>query len=1257
MMAFGIRVVTDDSGISQYICEQRSTALPLTDWSTREDARRQAQARVDEILSTPMEINDCELFRCGLIKLPDDEYWFTAQAHHLAIDGVGFANLVRQLVARYNDDDAQPQIGLWQGVSNKDQLYLIGKRYHADQVYWQKMLADMPDNPLPAHYIGEFADKPLIPSASYSKTMSWQWKRELQTFAESLDVGMTQVLMALLSHYFSLAYGQPQLTLGLPLHNRSNAAQKSMIGMFVGISPLIVDVDQDATFAGLARSIQALQKQNFRHQRFPIGHMINQLPAQLARDRLFDISFNYQQIADIPNVEGHPCDVVSVSHRHETIPLDLKIKDYGDGQVIKLQFDYNLAFFNGSEMAQLSDRLLFMMEKVKGQANRPLRELAIMPQSELAQLHQWSNADLVQPASEQCIHHLFEATAERVPNDVAITASGQSLRYGALEQKANRFARYLVEKGIKPDDRVALCVERTVAMLPAILGVLKAGGAYVPMDPAAPQARLQFMIEDSGARLLLTQSSLVDKIAMPGIETLFIDNDDSLTQWDSSPVTNVAVKPDNLAYVIYTSGSTGQPKGVMATHKNACTLAAQLVDWPVSNRQKCWGWNANVVFDASIHGLLSLVTGQCVALLPADAKLEPRRLVQLVHEQNIGVLDCTPSMVELWLNAGVGEQLPNLVIGGEAISRQLWKRLVQWQQAGPNRIAVNIYGPTECCVNITCHPISGVQPTIGEPLPHVKTYLVDEQGRLAPKGVVGELLIGGACVTRGYLNRPELSAEKFIHNPFNDDPSDRLYKTGDLVRYLDNGNLAFIGRCDDQVKIRGYRVELGEIQNQLNRCDGVRESVVVVNEQRQTRLVAYVVGAVEHLQSQLSRTLPEYMVPDVFIPIERFPLTRNGKVDKKRLPSPDQFIENNRYRAPENAQQQALAAIWAEVLKLDSQAISIEGNFFELGGHSLLAVSLATRIADQFHRTFTIADAFRVPTIVEQALYLEQAPRSQVQPKVVAFDRQSADVLPASFAQQRMYFINSQDKTGNRYNMPGAWRFEGTFSPDIAEQALTAVIEHHETLRTNFADVDGQTVQVIRSVDGFALNRIDLRDYSEAEQQQKLADLLDDDAETPFCLEQDMMLRSSVVSLSDGQGVLLINIHHVAADGWSVNLLIKAFMTCYQAICAQVPPGLPALPVSYVDFAASQRRWVDQGLFEAQLDYWQTQLEGIPDVHSLPLARPRPNTLTTQGARIITQENRPLLTGLEQLAQVNNTSLFMVIHAVFFAATQSLFRQ
>ena len=574
---------------------------------------------------------------------------------------------------------------------------------------------------------------------------------------------------------------------------------------------------------------------------------------------------------------------------------------------------------------------------------------------------------------EFCLHELFEAEAESQPNAVALIHNDTRLTFRELNKHANQLAHYLRERGVGPDTLVGLCVERSPAMVVGILGILKAGGAYVPLDPSYPQEQLAYLIKDSAPALVLTESTV--KSDLPTANKLHLDAArEFLSAYPSHnpEPKSVGLTSKNLAYVIYTSGSTGRPKGVMIEHASVVNLALNLLQQVGHSTEAAWGWLASYAFDASVKGLAQLMTGRPLFIVSENEKDDPRALASLLERQSLGVLDCTPSLLELWLSMGLEANLPDLVIGGEAISAALWQQLVQWQQQYGRR-AFNVYGPTECTVDTTGTLIEGDTPHIGRPWGNVRCYVLGDDRNLVPKGSAGELFVGGDGLARGYLNQPELTDERFTNVRIAGDEV-RLYKTGDLVRYLADGNLEFVGRSDDQVKLRGFRIELGEVQNQLAQLPDVAAATVIMREDEpgDRRLVAYVTldkkdydegEVIAALRRDLQLRVPDYMVPAAFVVLDEFPLTANGKLDRRALPIPGFASLRAEYVAPATETEIALAQMWARLLKLDADAISADANLFELGGHSLLLIRLITEIRNTFAVELTIREVMDHPQL------------------------------------------------------------------------------------------------------------------------------------------------------------------------------------------------------------------------------------------------------------------------------------------------------
>ena len=873
------------------------------------------------------------------------------------------------------------------------------------------------------------------------------------------------------------------------------------------------------------------------------------------------------------------------------------------------------------------------------------------------------------------IHHLFENQVQQTPDAIAVTFEQQRLTYLELDQRANQLAHHLHALGVKPNTLVALCVERSLDMLIGLLGILKAGGAYVPLDPAYPNDRLSYMLSDSQSSVLVTQADLVTTFSDIGISVVSLDSDwPQISQQPTNPVTSDAQSHD-LAYVIYTSGSTGRPKGVQIAHQSVVNFLYSLRIEPGLSATDRLVAVTTLSFDiAGLELYLPLSVGAEIILASRTVAADGALLSELLETSNATVMQATPATWRLLLEAQwPGEAQPGaaqpgaaqpgaaqpgaaqlrIFCGGETLPRDLAEQLL------PKCAELwNLYGPTEATIWSTVHRVeTGTGPIpIGHPIANTQVYILDDELQPVAAGEPGELYIGGSGLALGYLNRPELTEERFVAHP--SEQGQRLYRTGDLAKYRPDGTLEHLGRVDYQVKIRGFRIELGEIEAALTQQEAVRQAVVLAREDivGDKRLVSYIVPDAEQtpsnqqLRAEASTILPDYMVPGTFVFLEQLPLTPNGKIDRNALPAPDtQRPESAEpYVAPRTADEETLAQIWSEVLRIDT--VGVHDNYFELGGDSLKLAQIVTRIRDSFQAHVALKFLFEHPTVAGMMQVIDQTDRNRsLQKEIPIREVQRPEHIPLSFAQERVWFIHQLNPQNLAYNFQSTIRFRGSLDISALEHALSEVLRRHESYRTTFPAVNGRPVQIIQPHQPLSLPIIDFSDYPEQEQEAAVKAWCDNEFQKRFDLAQLSLVRWTLLRYSDQDHSLVHMEHHLVHDGWSFNMFLHELVDLYRAYTADQPSPLPELPVQFAEFAVWQHEWMQGSIAEEQLDYWKEKLAGLPPVLQLPGSRPRPAAQTFTGTSLRPEIPVELCNSLRELGRQERSTLFMTMLAAFIA--------
>ncbi|MDF5723373.1 MAG: amino acid adenylation domain-containing protein [Rhizonema sp. PD37] len=882
-------------------------------------------------------------------------------------------------------------------------------------------------------------------------------------------------------------------------------------------------------------------------------------------------------------------------------------------------------------------------------------------------LVEWNQTTVDYPR-HLCIHQLFEVLVEKTPDNIAVVFNSLKLTYQELNHRANQLAHYLQSKGVGTEVLAGICVERSVEMVVGLLGILKAGGAYVPLDPTYPEERLSFMLRDSQVKVLLTQQKFVAGFTESGVKTVCLDTDWESINRQSQENPKSDVTAENLAYVIYTSGSTGKPKGVAVPHRAVnrlvCNTNYVQLDKSDAHDDKLRIAQANnASFDAATFEIWgSLLHGARLVIIPQNIMLSPQHFAAYIREQGISVLFLTTALFNQLASIvpQAFKDLRYLLFGGEAVDPKFVKAVLR---NGPPQRLLHVYGPTESTTFSCWYLVQDIAEgatnlPIGRPISNTHIYILNSKLQPVPIGTVGELYIGGDGLARGYLNAKELTEEKFIPNPFDNSNkihSSKLYKTGDLARFSPDGNIIFIGRVDNQVKIRGYRIELGEIEALLSQHPDVRQAAVIAREDTKSdkRLVAYIVlnqkleANTTTLKRFLEEKLPNYMVPGVFVILDSLPLTPNGKVDRRNLPVPDRSRPNLEeiFVAPRNAIEEKLALIWAELLGLEQMGVN--DNFFHLGGHSLIATQMLSRMREVFTVELSFHQIFENPTIgsLAQLIALGQVEQQWQRPAIERIPHEG--LLPVSFAQERVYFIQQLAPESNAYQFQATLRFHGQLDVAVLQQCLNEIVLRHEIFRTTYPAVNGQLFQVIHPHQLISSTAINLQSFPEVEREAEAQKLVETEVQKPFDLNQLPLVRWVLLKLSDLEHLLIHIEHHMLHDGWSFNVFLGELVELYQAFSLGNPSPLTEPLLQFADFAHWQRQWVNSQSAQNQLVYWQQKLSSSSPLLELPYDRPRPIEQTYQGDHIRMELPIDLCESLRVLSRREGVTLFMTMLAVF----------
>ncbi|MDU8628163.1 non-ribosomal peptide synthetase [Pseudomonas syringae group sp. 243L2] len=1212
---------------------QRQVTLPFVEL----DARGKPQNWLDDWAQADrqqgFDLAHGPLLRLAVVRTGDDAWQLVYTSHHILMDGWSSSRLLGEVLQRYSGETPPKQAGRYRDYIQ----WLQDQDADVSERFWTAELAELDE---PTRLLQAFKTSTDQQGyGDYIQLIDADGTRRLSEFAREQHVTLNTLVQSAWLLLLQRYTGQSSVTFGATVAGRPAELPgvEEQLGLFINTLPVIASPRSEQTVGDWVQQVQAKNIALREHEHTPLYDI--QRWARNSGEALFDNILVFENYPVSEALQRAPdgltfSDLRNQEQAHYPLTLVVEAND-----VLSVRFSYDRQHFSAEGILQLAAHFDHLLQSLSTSATARLGELTL-PTA-------WTQSVQHYPTG-QCAHQRIETQAERTPLAIALTFAGEQLSYQQLNSRANQLAHKLREQGVGPDVRVGLAAERSLDMIVGMLAILKAGGAYVPLDPDYPQDRLSFLMQDSGIELLLNQAHLLGQLPIPAhVQTL--DLADSLDGYSTENPVN-QTSPDNLAYVIYTSGSTGKPKGTLLAHHNLMRLFAATNEWFAFNEKDVWTLFHSFAFDFSVWEIFgALLHGGRLVIVPREVTRSPEEFHALLVEQQVTVLNQTPSafkqLMRVACDSPVPMSLEKVIFGGEALDVASLK---PWFDRFGDQAAqlINMYGITETTVHVTYRPITEADTQnpaspIGEAIPDLSWYVLDADFNPVAQGCSGELHIGHAGLARGYHNRAALTAERFVPDPFSSDGG-RLYRTGDLARYRAAGVIEYAGRIDHQVKIRGFRIELGEIEARLQAHPTVREVIVLAVD---GRLAAYLVPAEpdqdqqslrETLKTELRAHLPDYMVPTHFIVLDKMPLTANGKLDRKALPAPDASQLQATYIAPQGDLEQQLAAIWADVLKVEQ--VGRSDNFFELGGHSLLATQVISRIRQQLDVELSLRDLFEARDL---AAFAQAAGNGQgnAAPRFIKADR--SQPLGLSYAQQRQWFLWQLDPESTAYTIPAALRLSGSLDIAALEHSFSALIARHETLRTTFRQQGEQAVQIIHAPRALTLM------VESVPAGQPLEACVEQEMQRPFDLEKGPLLRVRLLNLAADEHVLILTQHHIVSDGWSMPIMVDELVRLYEGYSQGREVVLTALDMQYADYALWQRNWMDAGEQARQLDYWKQQLGEQQPILELPADHPRPVVQSHAGARLAVELAPALIDDLKQVARQQGVTLFMLLLASF----------
>ena len=1240
-----VRFGENMDGPWQMINPSPDVQLHVIDVSSEPDPEKTALNWMKADLTKPVDLGYDPLFNEALFIAGPDRFFWYQRIHHIAIDGFGFSLIAQRVASTYTalikgQTAKGRSFGSLQAILEEDTDYRGSEQYEKDRQFWLDCFADAPE-------VVSLADRAPRTSNSFLRHTAYLPPSDVNALKEAaryFSGSWHEVMIAVSAVYVHRMTGSEDVVLGLPMMGRIGSASLNVPAMVMNLLPLRLTVSSSMSFYELIQQISREIRSIRRHHKYRHEELRRDLKLIGENHRLFGPQINLMPFDYGLDFAG----VLGTTHNLSAGPVDdlsINVYDRTDGSGLRIDVDANPEVYSESDIKLHQRRILQLLQTASAGEDMLIGQMELLlPEEKEKVISKWNET----AKSEKLVslQDMFEKQAVLTPERIALMCDDIQVNYRKLNEEANRLARLLIEKGIGPEQFVALALPRSPEMVASMLGVLKTGAAYLPLDPEFPADRISYMLEDAKPSCIITTeeiaASLPDNLAVPELVLDQAVTQEIIKRY-SPENPDVSVSLDHPAYIIYTSGSTGRPKGVVVTQKSLSNFLLSMKEAFSLGEEDRVLAVTTVAFDISALELyLPLISGARIVIARKETIREPHALAQMIENFDINIMQATPT---LWhaLVTSEPEKLRGLrvLVGGEALPSGLLQALQDLHCS-----VTNLYGPTETTIWSAAafleEGLKGVPP-IGKPIWNTQVYVLDNGLQPVPPGVVGELYIAGTGLARGYFHRPDLTAERFVADPYGP-PGTRMYRTGDQARWRADGSLDYIGRADHQIKIRGFRIELGEIDAVLANHPHIEQAAVVVREDQpgDKRLVAYVVAdaAIDtaELRRYMGASLPDYMVPAAFVEMDELPLTPNGKLDRKALPAPD-FSTSVSDRAPRTPQEEILCDLFAEVLGL--ARVGIDDSFFELGGHSLLAARLMSRIREVMGAELGIAKLFDEPTVAGLAAHLDLA--QSARPALQRAER--PEKIPLSFAQRRLWFLYCLEGPSPTYNIPVTVRLSGELDQGLLKAALYDLVRRHESLRTIFPESQGTSYQHILDADR-ACPELHVTEIAEKE----LSDRLAEAVRYSFDLAAEPAFRAELFVIGPDEYVLLLLVHHIVGDGWSLTPLTRDLGTAYAARCHGRSPEWAPLAVQYADYALWQQELLGNeddpnSLIAGQLAFWKETLKNLPDQLELPTDYSRPAEPSHDGDTIHFRIEPEFHERLQELARANRVSLFMVLQS------------